>query len=45
MSHSDNEDVWADSDSEAGYEKNLANVEWERLQEDHGNVNTRSIFL
>ncbi|KAG2211966.1 hypothetical protein INT47_004653 [Mucor saturninus] len=38
MSQSDNEDVWADSGSEASYEKNLANVEWERLQEDHGNT-------
>lgn len=38
MSHSENEDIWADSDNEAGFERNLANVEWERLQEDHGNV-------
>jgi hypothetical protein len=41
MSHSDSEDIWAESDDEGGlYERNLAEREWERLQEDHGNVNT-----
>lgn len=36
----DDDDVWADSDGESSliYERNLAEKEWERLQEDHGNV-------
>ncbi|KAL9538277.1 hypothetical protein MBANPS3_011061 [Mucor bainieri] len=41
MAHSDVEDdVWADSDNEeqVTYERNLAEKEWERLQEDHGNT-------
>ncbi|KAK4511832.1 ATP-dependent RNA helicase [Mucor velutinosus] len=41
MVHSDIEDdVWANSDSEeqVAYERNLAEKEWERLQEDHGNT-------
>lgn len=41
MAHSDVEDdIWADSDNEeqVAYERNLAEKEWERLQEDHGNV-------
>jgi hypothetical protein len=39
MSHSDNEDIWAESDDEGElYERSLAEREWERLQEDHGNV-------
>ncbi|KAG1122890.1 hypothetical protein G6F42_011059 [Rhizopus arrhizus] len=41
MAHSDVEDdIWADSDNEeqVAYERNLAEKEWERLQEDHGNT-------
>ncbi|OAC97731.1 hypothetical protein MUCCIDRAFT_116215 [Mucor lusitanicus CBS 277.49] len=41
MVHSDVEDdIWADSDNEeqVAYERNLAEKEWERLQEDHGNT-------
>ncbi|CEP14237.1 hypothetical protein [Parasitella parasitica] len=41
MQHTDIEDdVWADSDDEelARYQKKLAENEWERLQEDHGNT-------
>lgn len=40
MSQSDNEDIWGDSGDEeqVAYERNLAEREWERLQEDHGNV-------
>ncbi|KAG2205069.1 hypothetical protein INT46_000042 [Mucor plumbeus] len=41
MAHSDVEDdIWADSDNEeqVEYERNLAEKEWERLQEDHGNT-------
>ncbi|CEG66628.1 hypothetical protein RMATCC62417_03173 [Rhizopus microsporus] len=34
------DDIWADSDGESSliYERNLAEKEWERLQEDHGNT-------
>lgn len=41
MAYSDNDDIWADSSDEeqVTYERNLAEREWERLQEDHGNVN------
>ncbi|GAA5796169.1 hypothetical protein EDC94DRAFT_585733 [Helicostylum pulchrum] len=40
MAYSDNEDIWADSSDEeqVAYERNLAEREWERLQEDHGNT-------
>lgn len=40
MSHSENDDIWAESDDEGQitYERNLAEREWERLQDDHGNV-------
>ena len=33
-------DIWAESDDDeqVTYERNLAEIEWERLQEDHGNV-------
>ncbi|KAI8051361.1 uncharacterized protein B0P05DRAFT_313175 [Gilbertella persicaria] len=39
-SETDLEDVWADSDNEEqiAYERNLAEKEWEKLQEDHGNT-------
>lgn len=34
-----NDDIWAESDEEhRDYEKNLAEKEWDRLQDDHGNV-------
>lgn len=48
MVHSDVEDdIWADSDNEeqAAYERNLAEKEWERLQEDHGNVSLYFYFF
>lgn len=46
MSHSDNEDIWAESDDEGvHYERNLAEREWERLQEDHGNVCNAVLFF
>ncbi|OBZ87814.1 Uncharacterized protein YAE1 [Choanephora cucurbitarum] len=43
MPHSEadpQEDIWADSDNDEqiSYERNLAEREWERLQEDHGNT-------
>ncbi|KAI8047474.1 hypothetical protein BDF21DRAFT_352237 [Thamnidium elegans] len=40
MAYSDNEDIWANSSDEeqVAYERNLAEKEWERLQEDHGNT-------
>lgn len=47
MAHSDVEDdIWADSDNEeqVAYERNLAEKEWERLQEDHGNVSLYFLF-
>lgn len=34
-----NDDVWAESNEEhTDYERNLAEKEWDRLQDDHGNV-------
>lgn len=51
MSQSDNDDIWAESSDDEGqitYERNLAEREWERLQDDHGNVckivNTQNSF-
>jgi hypothetical protein len=46
MSHSDNDDIWAESDDEEqiAYERNLAEKEWERLQEDHGNVGKKKVL-
>lgn len=40
------DDVWADSDNDdhVSYERNLAEREWEKLQEDHGNVNAGNHF-
>jgi hypothetical protein len=32
------DDIWGSSDDEKDYERNLAEREWERMQEDHGNV-------
>lgn len=41
------DDIWADSDGESSliYERNLAEKEWERLQEDHGNVKFLKRYL
>ncbi|KAI8640452.1 hypothetical protein BD408DRAFT_404107 [Parasitella parasitica] len=41
MGHTDiDDDIWANSDNEEpeNYERSLAENEWERLQEDHGNT-------
>lgn len=40
MSHSEDDDIWGESGDEVEYERQLAENEWERLQEDHGNVNS-----
>ncbi|KAI8875627.1 hypothetical protein K501DRAFT_263521 [Backusella circina FSU 941] len=32
------DDIWGSSDDEREYERDLAEREWERLQEDHGNT-------